>query len=431
MSESQPVSETQNPQTPQVKTISLGELYTLPKGKAYIQVPDETTPVWYDFLFGCRVSLPRTDKTRFFVQIEDVDKKLVVYSQIIDTNRPEFENGATVTTEHKYYHRYHILVKRVTDDTTLLDHTYNAKDQVVVINCPDAGLGDCIGWFSNAVKFQKKWGCKLVFAAPAYICSLFEKTYPNIDFVRRQEIFDKYPTPYAMYYPGLFFDNSKEFQPEDFRQVGIHTHVASILGVTPEDFPPKVDTSAPRQIKEKYVVIACNASSHCKHWNYPGGWDEVIEYLKSRGYRVLCIDKDKNLYRGHGVCDTMPHGCEDFTGDIPLQERVNIIKDADFFIGVSSGLSWVAWCCNVPVVLISGFTHPYTEFRTKYRVINMDVCNSCWNDPRCAYDHNDPLGCPRLKGTASAYECSMYITPKMVIDAVDKCIADNPKDTIA
>jgi hypothetical protein len=37
--------------------------------------------------------------------------------------------------------------------------------------------------------------------------------------------------------------------------------------------------------------------------------------------------------------------------------------------------------------MISGFTHPVTEFATPYRVINYHACNSCSNDRMHAADH--------------------------------------------
>ena len=61
---------------------------------------------------------------------------------------------------------------------------------------------------------------------------------------------------------------------------------------------------------------------------------------------------------------------EDFTGNRPLQERLSLLHHADFFIGLGSGLSWLAWAADTPVVMISGFSHPSTEFHTPYRVIN-------------------------------------------------------------
>ena len=60
--------------------------------------------------------------------------------------------------------------------------------------------------------------------------------------------------------------------------------------------------------------------------------------------------------------------------------------------------------------MISGFSHPVTEFATPYRVINWHVCNSCWNDPRHRFDHQDYLWCPRHGGTARQFECTKHIT---------------------
>ena len=101
-----------------------------------------------------------------------------------------------------------------------------------------------------------------------------------------------------------------------------------------------------------------------------------------------------------------------------IKERVDLIKDADFFIGLSSGLSWIAWCCNVPVVMISGFTAPENEFYTPYRVINYQVCHSCWNDSRSEFDHGDMMWCPRHKGTDRHFECTRAITGTQVINTI-------------
>ena len=114
----------------------------------------------------------------------------------------------------------------------------------------------------------------------------------------------------------------------------------------------------------------------------------------------------------------IPYGAEDFTGDLPLQDRIDLIKDAEMFIGLSSGLSWLAWCCRVPVVLISGFTDPINEFYTPYRVRNRTVCHGCWNDTRIEFDHFNFLWCPRKEKSCDKFECSKAITGKMVIDTI-------------
>ncbi len=109
---------------------------------------------------------------------------------------------------------------------------------------------------------------------------------------------------------------------------------------------------------------------------------------------------------------------QDETGNRPLAERAHWLSHADFFIGLSSGLAWLAWAVGVPVVMISGFTHPVNEFATPYRVINYHACNSCWNDVRARFDHKDYLWCPRHKDSPRQFECTRLITPEQVKDAI-------------
>jgi autotransporter strand-loop-strand O-heptosyltransferase len=133
---------------------------------------------------------------------------------------------------------------------------------------------------------------------------------------------------------------------------------------------------------------------------------------------VICIDKAK--FSGAGISWThIPHGAEDETGDRPLAERARWLRHASAFIGLSSGLSWLAWAAGTKVLLISGFTHPINEFATPYRVINWHTCNSCWNDPRERFDHGDYLWCPRHAGTARQFECTRLITSAQVISKLD------------
>ena len=57
--------------------------------------------------------------------------------------------------------------------------------------------------------------------------------------------------------------------------------------------------------------------------------------------------KPETFYATYSMGD--PHGAEDETGERPLQERARWLKHAEFFIGLSSGLSWVAWAAGTPV----------------------------------------------------------------------------------
>ena len=191
-----------------------------------------------------------------------------------------------------------------------------------------------------------------------------------------------------------------------------------ILGVDPTEEPPRLappDESRP--VAEPYVCIGVQGSTQCKTWNNPYGWRELIAFLKANGYRVVCIDKSP--VNGAGTTWThIPHGAEDETGDRPLTERARWLRHANFFIGLSSGLSWLAWAAGTPVVLISGFTHPSNEFTTPYRVINWHACNSCWNDVRERFDHKNFRWCPRHAGTPWQFECTRLIAAEQVKQTV-------------
>jgi len=115
----------------------------------------------------------------------------------------------------------------------------------------------------------------------------------------------------------------------------------------------------------------------------------------------------------------IPNGVEDETGEKPLVDRARLLRHASLFVGLSSGLAWLAWSAGCPVVLISGFTHPTNEFATPYRVINWHACNSCWNDPRHRFDHRDFLWCPRHQGTPRHFECTRLITAAQVKQVIE------------
>ena len=143
--------------------------------------------------------------------------------------------------------------------------------------------------------------------------------------------------------------------------------------------------------------------------------------MKSLGYRVFCIDKNaKQVNDGYTVCK--PDGAEDFTGDLPLIERANMIYHAEFFIGLSSGLSWLADAVSCPVVMICGFSRDWNEFYTPYRVANRRVCNGCANDIRTAFFGK--CVCPYHEKTPRELECQKKISPRMVIDAIERLIVD-------
>ena len=376
-------------------------------------IPTQEGPrgIKYDFNDGARVLLP---KGHWYVQLEDAEYDNILFGANVDEG--------WVLSSKKYYIKHRIRVWDRDTDVEVLDHTMNLEGKPVLIKFPVGTIGDIVAWMTYADRFQKKHNCLLNLSMSKRMCDVFKDQYPNIFFTSLPDT-PLYEFPYASYLVGLFFKGDTNYQPVDFRLVGLHEQAGYILGVDTKEEPPKVKLGNPRTIVERYVCIACKGSAQNKYWNNGYGWEQVIDYLRSMGYRVLCIDKERTEGKEF-VWNRMPAGCEDFTGNKPLQERIALLEYCDFFVGLGSGLSWLAWCCHKPVVMICGFALPYTEFYTPYRVFNPQGCNGCWNDLSLNYKHNY-CWCPRQQGTERVFECTRLITGRKVITEIKKLMKDN------
>jgi autotransporter strand-loop-strand O-heptosyltransferase len=362
----------------------------------------------FDFNDGCRVLVPEGAHP-WRVRLFDLDTGNIVFETSGD-----FAAGRINSTK-RYYIRFR--VEAWAGGEQVLNHEYDAENREVMVIFPVGTIGDTMGWFPYAVKFQRRHRCKLTCAMAERLIPLFKDAYPEIEFTTHEDA--KPERYYATYKIGLFFtDKDRVHQPCDFRMVGLHRTAGYILGVDPTEEAPTLGLpDEGRPIKEPYVVIATQSTTQCKYWNNPMGWHEIVAFLKENGYRVMCIDQ-KPVHGTGIVWNHIPHGVEDETGDRALAERVRWMRHADFFIGLTSGLSWLAWAAGTPVVMIAGFTHPTNEFYTPYRVINYHACNGCWNDPEHQFDHHDFLYCPRHKNTPRQFECTRLITADQVKQAI-------------
>lgn len=373
--------------------------------------------VQVDFNFGVRIRLPpRRDGRDWTLRLTDLDTG--------DYFETKVSHGA-VSGGKVYFIRYGLEL--FVDGELVLDHIYSAENRNVLIQMQVGALGDTIAWFPYVLKFQKLHNCRIICCMKQEFISLFSSIYPQITFISsNSESKCQFEEDlYASYYLGFYFrDAQNTFHPTDTRLTGIAKLAAYTLGVDPSSakLTVAIDPGG-RPIEQQYVCIAVQASGAVKLWHHPDGWFDVVNHLKSRGLRVICIDGAR--VQTCGVFSThIPHGCEDETGLRPLSERARWLKHAEAYVGLSSGLSWLAHAVECPVVMISGFSHPSSEFETPYRVINWHVCNSCWNDPRHAFDHDDFFWCPRHKGAPRQYECSKLIRPQLVIQAIDRALAD-------
>lgn len=407
---SAPSSETKNP-------------YLSPPAPATVEA---NRGVRFDFNDGARVFVPTLAEGagQWRIRLMDAETGNILFDTKIA--------GGMVSSAKKYFVPFGIDVWFHAPDGTVehvVNHVMELRERQVFVQIPVGTLGDTLAWLPAVSRFARQTGAIVTATVSEAIYPLVHGADPHLSLVPHGEAReDKAFTArfYATYALGLFFtDKDRVRQPTDFRHVGLHRTAAYILGINPwNDKPPALnvpDTTPP--IEGPYVCIAVQASTQCKYWNNPGGWRDVVSFLKSCGYRVICIDQ-KPVYGQGIVWNHLPHGAEDETGSRPLAERVRWLRHAAFFVGLSSGLAWLAHAAGTPVVMISGFTHPDNEFETPYRVINWHACNSCWNDAAHQFDHKDFLWCPRHANTPRQFECSRLITGQQVVRTIQRVLKD-------
>ncbi|SAK43128.1 glycosyltransferase [Caballeronia fortuita] len=369
--------------------------------------------ILYDFNYGCRVQVP-VDGWR--VRMVDLDTFSLIFDEPVEANR-------VVASRRKYFVRFELQV--FDGERLVFEHAYDARGRNVLLHPSGTALGDTLAWMPAVEAFRLAHQCHVHVVLPVHLQTLFAEGYPAMRFVSPDTADSLDESFYATYHLGFFSPYSdRDHQPTDPRVSSLQDAASYLLGVPCEERRPHiVIADSTRPVAERYVCVATQSTAQCKYWNNPRGWPTLIAHLKSRGYRVLCIDQHRE-YSVDGAINTMPEGCEDFTGDRPLLERAALLRHADFFVGLSSGLSWLAWAAATPVVMISGFTHPHTEFRTPYRVINFHACNSCFNDTTCDFDTRDFQWCPRRRDKSGRFQCTSAISPEQVIAQVNRLIAD-------
>jgi autotransporter strand-loop-strand O-heptosyltransferase len=329
----------------------------------------------------------------FKVEVYD-EKENLIYNT-------ELTSGMYSKLSRKYYTKW--KTKLLVNDVTF-EHEFNLENGRVFIVFESSSLGDTLAWIPYCEEFRKKHNCHVVVSS--FMNSMFEDQYPEIEFVDRGVVV---PNINALYRFGWFYDKDKE--PQEPNTIPLQKAATNILGLDFTEIRPKLSfTPGKRPIDEKYITIGMSTTAGCKEWSHPNGWQTLINYLNNIGYKVAVIQKESFS----GIENVL-----DWTGDKPLQERMRQIYHSEFYIGLGSGLSWLAWSVNKHVVMISNFSedgHEFTDNTT--RITNPLVCNGCWNNPNFKFDKGDWYWCPVHKGTDRQFECHKSITPEMVINQI-------------
>lgn len=309
----------------------------------------------------------------------------------------------------KYYKNWRIEVS--VDDNVIFNKKQDFKEQRVLIWFDSSAIGDNIAWIPYVEEFRKKHQCHVLVST--YHNDLFKEVYPNLEFIPIGSVVNDIIASYKI---GCFSNNEegRSLSPTHWNIIPLQKVCADILGIEYKEIKPKISLSKnKRVINDKYVCIGTESTSQAKFWNNSTGWQSVIDYLNKMGYKVVSLKKSgssnlKNIIE---------------ISDRPLSESIDYLSNCEFFIGLGSGLSWMAHALNKPVVLISGFSKAWCEFTTPYRIINENVCNGCFNDESYEFDKSDWNWCPRKQN----FICTKSITSDMVINTISRLVLNKNK----
>ena len=290
--------------------------------------------------------------------------------------------------------------------------------KTVCIHLLSNSMGDTIASTPYVSEYQKKHDVNVIFNINDPYIFLLNECYENIQFVGRNDVIEydeKIDIDYVF---------NKSIQGGYAEQLGFENppYIRPVVSI------PKLL----RPIKNKYVALGVHSTCQIKYWNHPNGlmsqgdstnWNELSAILRKRGYTPVTVEKDE-LYGLSPFYNGVPSKSNKQIGK-SLLDAVNIINHSEFYIGLSSGMSWVAHALGKKVVMISNFTEDWNEFDLSLddyiRITNKSVCHGCWNKVNVehTFNKNDWYWCPLHKDTERQFECHKSITVNDVMEKIE------------
>jgi autotransporter strand-loop-strand O-heptosyltransferase len=280
-----------------------------------------------------------------------------------------------------------------------------------------AGLGDILVIMPYLERFRVNYGYEVYFMLQkTSLSKLFEKSFPDIKFLA----------------PGTEIEVDKHIKlVHEDHSLPLQQIFAKQLGFQNAEYiRPVVDVpNSERQIKNKYVCISTHSTAQLKFWNHPNGikdhqfssnWNNLCGMLRKAGYTPVCVDFHLDFGKPP-FYNFVPVKSVKKLG-LSLEEVIKLIQHCEFFVGLSSGLTWLAHAVGKPVCMISNFSEDWHEIDLStpdyIRITDKKVCHGCWNlvGKEFKFDYNDWYWCPRHQDTDRQFECHKTITPEMVFE---------------
>ncbi len=134
---------------------------------------------------------------------------------------------------------------------------------------------------------------------------------------------------------------------------------------------------------DKYAVICPFTNRESKRWN-DAYWQQIILRIRGR-YQLRSIILGGENESEMGKAISSASGAVNLSGKTSLLEAAEIIRGAEFVVGVDTGLTHMAHAAKVPTLALFGPTFPYAYAgQEASQVIHTDrYCSPCNYTPTC------------------------------------------------
>lgn len=357
----------------------------------------------YNYINGCFVELLGGSGV-FNVKFIDSDTNIILY-------QTDILPGHYAKCSFEYFVPYKILVSQ--NDEIIYNIPFSYSNLKVFISIESKSLGDTLAWIPFADEFRKKHDCKVVVST--FMNDLFKTTYSDLEFAEPGQ---RVQGVIAQYNIGWFYnedENINRFKnPVDPKKHPLQSTACDILGLNYKPIKPKLEL--PKVEKTKKVTLGIHSTAQAKYWNNPNGWEDVCNFVKELQYEPVIVSKEGDGFMGNSY----PSGVKTMEPG-SINKVIEELCSSVLFVGVGSGLSWLAWACNIPVILISGFSEKYTEMPDCIRIEAQDgKCSGCFN--RFKLNPSNWNWCPEHENTDRQFECTKTIDSFNVIKKIQEIL---------
>ena len=377
--------------------------------------PEDNNKIEISFSPSPKIEINGDKKKNYDIEFINTHTNKVIFSDIISNNMwssipDKFDSLAIKVNGQIIDTLSDRLNKKIFSSNDIL------KKETHLIDLHSNSLGDTIAIMPYLDLYSIKNNVNIYLRGNLDFSKLFVKSFPNVKIINKEDrFFDKII--------HIVHNFSKPLQQYMAEQLGFKDY---------KYIRPKIDSfKTNRPLKNKYVTFGIHSTLQMKYWNHPDGkvvrgespyWNDLCRMLRKSNLTPVCLELHE-LFGESPHYNALPNKSVKKIG-MSLEEVINYIEHSEFYIGLSSGMAWVAHALGKPVAMIANFTEDWNEFDLNeedyIRITNKNVCHGCWHTKNINLGDWD--NCPEHQDTDRQFECHTSITPKQVFDKIKKWI---------